>query len=176
MRDQRTTANTIRLGLAAVIMASLVVAFLPVTAQAAPAEIIQQIHLGDSYSAGNGAGGYAPFPTDCRRTKGSWGMQVGASLQRSGRYTVFSENHACSGAIAWDVDHEERLQETGGTNITWQEANPRKRFHRVPTTPAATSDRTTSPTSTPSDSGAMSASTSCGPKPTGSPNQRTWSP
>jgi hypothetical protein len=52
--------------------------------------------MGDSYTAGNGAGGY-DGPTDCYRSRGNWGELYRAWLEASGQPATLT-NVACSGA------------------------------------------------------------------------------
>ncbi len=52
--------------------------------------------LGDSYSAGNGAGSYVE-PKDCYRSQNNWASILVRDINRQGVRTDF-HNHACSGA------------------------------------------------------------------------------
>jgi hypothetical protein len=121
LRHQRSTGFECRhAALRSVLVAAFIVAGLTVSspspATAAPTTIIHHLILGDSYSAGNGAGNYQGMP-GCYRSSSTWGALLDAKLRSTGA-TVATENHACNGAIAWDVDHEERLQATDG-NTNW---------------------------------------------------------
>jgi lysophospholipase L1-like esterase len=86
----------------------------PTVVMAVAQPVIHHIILGDSYSAGNGAGSYEGV-NDCFRSKQNWGGLLSAKLVARG-YKVDTQNWACNGAIAWDVDHEEKLQDAVGVN------------------------------------------------------------
>ena len=58
--------------------------------------------VGDSYSAGNGAGGTTYGPEGCYRNTGVWSEKYAAGLRDQG-YAVTLRNHACSGGRTPDV-------------------------------------------------------------------------
>mgnify|MGYP000857107046 FL=1 len=59
------------------------------------------VHLGDSYSAGNGAGNYHG-PADCRRSGRNWGALF-ASWANSQDIAASYQNRACSGGTVGDL-------------------------------------------------------------------------
>ncbi|GAB7189437.1 hypothetical protein NUM3379_01430 [Kineococcus sp. NUM-3379] len=93
---------------ASVILASLIA---PVTAadpaQAATKPRLDVVILGDSYSAGNGAGRYGG-PLLCYRSENNWGNQYARSL--ADRYTVNVVNRACSGGVIADITQRRKME------------------------------------------------------------------
>jgi hypothetical protein len=80
--------------LAVVLGALALAAVLPAAAQAAsPLKVVQ---LGDSYSAGNGAGDYYG-PKDCYRSSSNWAERYLDTLRAT--YNVTFVNRACSGGV-----------------------------------------------------------------------------
>ncbi len=70
---------------------------------AAPASAanLDIVIAGDSYSSGNGAGGYTD--TSCYRSKNVWGQRYASSLRAQG-FTTTVKNVACSGGVVKDLD------------------------------------------------------------------------
>jgi lysophospholipase L1-like esterase len=68
---------------------------------AAPDRSIRIVQLGDSYSAGNGAGDYRG-PKGCYRSGESWGERYARWL-REQDYAVSFANRACNGGVIRDV-------------------------------------------------------------------------
>lgn len=80
----------------AIVVSGLVVA--PADAAGKPLKVVQ---LGDSYSAGNGAGSYYG-PSGCYRSSRNWGQRYVETLRD--RFNVTYLNQACSGNVINDVD------------------------------------------------------------------------
>jgi Mg-chelatase subunit ChlD len=79
----------------------------PATARAAsPLKVVQ---LGDSYSAGNGAGDYYG-PKDCYRSTSSYARLWVSSLKTAHNVTFI--NRACSGGVLDNLDHRRSMGET----------------------------------------------------------------
>lgn len=87
----------------AVLAWSAVLGAVAPVAQAAPAGGIpfKIVQLGDSFSAGNGAGDYEG-PNGCYRSKQSWGERYADWLGTQG-YDVSFVNRACSGGVTADL-------------------------------------------------------------------------
>ncbi|MBM3664079.1 MAG: hypothetical protein FJW94_14625 [Actinobacteria bacterium] len=98
--SRRIARNRMILALAS---ATLVVAsVLPVSSAGAQIDPLRVLILGDSYSAGNGAGSYYG-PKDCYRSRNTWGELAARELgERSGR-EVQVTNRACSGGVTTDL-------------------------------------------------------------------------
>ena len=67
-----------------------------------PGQSLDVLVVGDSYSAGNGAGGTTYGPEGCYRNTGVWSEKYAAGLRDQG-YAVTLRNHACSGGRTPDV-------------------------------------------------------------------------
>ena len=67
--------------------------------------VIEVVLLGDSYSAGNGAGGYWQDDV-CRRSVYNWAEQYVKRLREEGHEVAFI-NEACNGAVTEDVRGED---------------------------------------------------------------------
>ncbi|QHT55170.1 VWA domain-containing protein [Cellulomonas sp. H30R-01] len=86
----------------AAVAASLLVAVGLAPAQAAPTgDAIKVVQIGDSYSAGNGAGAYYG-PADCYRSHDSWAAEYSEWLADQGNHVTFV-TRACSGAVSQNV-------------------------------------------------------------------------
>lgn len=87
------------LAVLALTLTTVSVASAPATGREAhrPHHRLQVVQLGDSYSAGNGAGGYTD--TTCYRSPYNYGTQFARSINAS--YV----NRACSGAVIRDLTH-----------------------------------------------------------------------
>lgn len=87
----------------AAVAASLLVAVGLAPAQAAPpsGDAIKVVQIGDSYSAGNGAGAYYG-PADCYRSHDSWAAEFSEWLADEGNHVTFV-TRACSGAVSQNV-------------------------------------------------------------------------
>lgn len=83
------------------LLLSLGLVFAPGFAAPAHAEVDSIVQLGDSYSAGNGAGAY--LERDCWRSDGNYGAQVAAALGMDYR------NVACSGGKVADLTQPRSL-------------------------------------------------------------------
>ncbi len=66
--------------------------------------------LGDSFSAGNGAGNYYG-PKGCARSRGTWGELAAAELGRLSGRSVQVDNFACSGAVTDDITAPKLLEQ-----------------------------------------------------------------
>lgn len=71
------------------------------------------VHLGDSYSAGNGAGNYYS-PSGCYRSTTNWGMQFARSLPDM--FHVVYQNHACSDAVVEHIMNERLIEKAVNTD------------------------------------------------------------
>jgi len=72
--------------------------------------------IGDSYSAGNGAGDYGG-PKGCYRSDSNWGKRYVNGLVASG-FNVTYANRACSGAVMSDITDENKLGSDGQDEVT----------------------------------------------------------
>src|SRR3954466_11896332 len=84
----------------------LLPALLAASAQGAPSALppLKVVILGDSYSAGNGAG--HPYgPKDCFRSHSNWGEKYVDWLRRLG-YAAIVTNRACSGSRSEHIYRE----------------------------------------------------------------------
>ena len=70
--------------------------------------------IGDSYSAGNGAGNYEG-PLKCYRSPDNWGEQYADTLRD--RFTVKVVNRACSGATIDDVETKNDMDHRRFANV-----------------------------------------------------------
>jgi lysophospholipase L1-like esterase len=90
-----------------------------VDAATAPVKLSQPIKilvLGDSYSAGNGAGaptGNYYGPSKCMRSHANWAEQYAKTLGESGFQPTLI-NHACSGAVAQDMWIDRKMETITG--------------------------------------------------------------
>jgi lysophospholipase L1-like esterase len=78
------------------------------------AEAVSVVQLGDSYSAGNGAGGYYG-PQGCYRSQHSWGAQFAdwlADRSTGGRSHVTFVSRACSDGVVADLRRPRSMGET----------------------------------------------------------------
>ncbi|MDC7120192.1 GDSL-type esterase/lipase family protein [Cellulomonas fimi] len=92
----------------AAVAASLLVAVGLAPAQAAPTgEAIKVVQIGDSYSAGNGAGAYYG-PADCYRSHDSWAAEYTEWLADQGNHVTFV-TRACSGAVSQNVLSDRKM-------------------------------------------------------------------
>lgn|GEM_PF-640630 len=83
-------------------------AFVPTGAQAAvTGDAIKVVQLGDSYSAGNGAGDYYG-PSDCYRSHKSWAADYADWLSDGGHHVTFL-TRACSGGVSKDLREPRRM-------------------------------------------------------------------
>lgn len=73
----------------------------PATAAVTTGTAIKIVQIGDSYSAGNGAGSYYG-PADCYRSHDSWAAEYAQWLADGGNYVTFL-TRACSGAVSADL-------------------------------------------------------------------------
>lgn len=90
----------------------------PVGAQAdttASARKVSIVQLGDSYSAGNGAGEYFGPPA-CQRSRLNWGQGFASSANGSAVSATY-DNRACSGAVVKDVFQERTLGKQSAKGI-----------------------------------------------------------
>ena len=71
--------------------------------------------LGDSYSAGNGGGGYSG-PSGCYRSPNNWAQRYKRRLQTSG-FNVTFDNQACSGATTGRVLANQISHVTSDTDL-----------------------------------------------------------
>ena len=88
---------------AAIILAAMTM-FLGASQAASAADdggLLSVLVMGDSYSAGNGAGSYFG-PGGCYRSSRNYARQFQTLVERSGQ-RVFVENAACSGAVTVDI-------------------------------------------------------------------------
>jgi hypothetical protein len=88
-------------------------------AQAAPEgadQTLDVLVIGDSYSAGNGAGGTTYGPAGCYRNTAHWSEKYASGLRDRG-YPVRLANHACSGGRTPDV-HTPRAMDTRSGRTT----------------------------------------------------------
>src|SRR4051795_11431280 len=72
---------------------------------ARPLKVVQ---LGDSYSAGNGAGNYYG-PKDCYRSSTNWAERYMDSLRDT--YNISFVNRACSGGVLSDLTHTRTMDD-----------------------------------------------------------------
>src|SRR4051794_8045558 len=77
-------------------------------AQAAGARPLKVVQLGDSYSAGNGAGNYYG-PKDCYRSSSNWAERYLDSLRDT--YNISFVNRACSGGVLSDLTHTRTMDD-----------------------------------------------------------------
>lgn len=82
------------------------------SAPAQAAEPLKAVLLGDSYSAGNGAGSYYG-PEDCYRSSRNWAERYLDTL-RSSRSVTFI-NRACSGGVLQDLSTRRAMDAHAGT-------------------------------------------------------------
>ena len=88
-------------------IASLLAAGAP--AASAAEDPFKVLILGDSYSAGNGAGDYYG-PGDCYRSHSTWGELVGDEIAAELGSDVEVTNRACSGGVAKDITHRRKME------------------------------------------------------------------
>lgn len=81
----------------------------PLFAQDSPGPL-KVVLLGDSYSAGNGAGDYSG-PQGCFRSTSNWASKYVKSLEDAGYHVTFI-NRACSGAVTDNVLHDRFMDST----------------------------------------------------------------
>lgn len=74
------------------------------------------VHLGDSYSAGNGAGDYHG-PADCRRSGRNWGA-IFASWVNSQGIAASYQNRACSGGTIGDLFSSRTLPKQSAKGVS----------------------------------------------------------
>ena len=88
---------------------------------------LKVVLLGDSYSAGNGAGDYYG-PHECYRSKNNWAERYIEALRTQG-YAVTFVNRACSGGVTADifndrVDDDGFLRTRLSLDGQWSEDSP----------------------------------------------------
>ncbi|MGW1166971.1 SGNH/GDSL hydrolase family protein [Streptomyces sp. NPDC002550] len=93
MRHTRTTACS-----AALLLATACLVAAPGTAQAVPPAAVGYVALGDSYSAGLGAGDYLPTGTNCRRSGRAYPV-LWASAHKVASFAFPACNHARTGDV-----------------------------------------------------------------------------
>ncbi|HZD24167.1 MAG TPA: GDSL-type esterase/lipase family protein [Acidimicrobiia bacterium] len=64
---------------------------------------VEVVLLGDSYSAGNGAGDYVSDGSDCHRSWSNWAQRYLAKLRGDGHEVAALDNQACSGDTTDEV-------------------------------------------------------------------------
>ncbi len=107
-RQTLAPKRTIMKRIAYLILTALLITAAPLTPRPALADLpapskqhLNIVHLGDSYSAGNGAGDYYG-PPPCFRSSNNWGQKFADNLGgRGGKYTYI--NRACSGGKVADL-------------------------------------------------------------------------
>ena len=82
------------------------------------------VHLGDSYSAGNGAGNYHG-PADCWRSGRNWGALF-ASWANSQGIAASYQNHACSGGTIGDLFSSRTLPKQSPRGVSASSAEEAK--------------------------------------------------
>ncbi len=98
-----------RQGRRGVLVAVLLMLLAPAMAHAAStARPLRAVLIGDSYSAGNGAGNYYG-PTGCYRSSSNWAERYLATLH--GRYNVVFSNRACSGSVISDLRSTRKMDD-----------------------------------------------------------------
>lgn len=87
---------------------SFLVLTLYAEAQNFPLKVVQ---IGDSYTAGNGAGGSTYIDIqDCWRNEKTWGAQTVDELENSKPYSVAYMNRACSGGVIPHITDKRTLE------------------------------------------------------------------
>ncbi len=121
--------------LAYLILAAMLVMAAPLGPSPAMADLpapskqhLDIVHLGDSYSAGNGAGDYFG-PPPCFRSSNNWGQEFANTLASRGiKYTY--TNRACSGGTIQDLLNPRTLEWTKvGTVVALSEDGARARLN-----------------------------------------------
>lgn len=90
----------------AILATVLLVALVPTTVAAADVtRTLNIVLVGDSYSAGNGAGDYTGV-TGCYRSNSNWASRYAAARRAAGQPTWLN-NQACSGAVTRDYSNSQ---------------------------------------------------------------------
>ena len=89
----------------AVLVASVVVFTAGVASAADDDDEIDVVLLGDSYSAGNGAGDYW-LDDACRRSWSNWAEQYLRMLREDGHEVSVLDNEACNGAVTGSIGNQ----------------------------------------------------------------------
>jgi lysophospholipase L1-like esterase len=92
----------------ALVVASSLTAAVAGAQAAATGRPLKVVQLGDSYSAGNGAGNYYG-PKDCYRSSTNWAERYLDSLRDT--YNVTFVNRACSGGVLSDLTHTRTMDD-----------------------------------------------------------------
>ncbi|MGW6128936.1 GDSL-type esterase/lipase family protein [Cellulomonas sp. NPDC055163] len=87
----------------------------PAAAQLEDPRPLKIVQIGDSYSAGNGAGNYYG-PKDCYRSSSNWAWLYVQELRAAGYHVTFV-NRACSGAVSGDLVSPRRMDDSQGVGF-----------------------------------------------------------
>lgn len=106
-RTRRPLALAVSLALVAL---GALVGAVPAAAQLEDPRPLKIVQIGDSYSAGNGAGNYYG-PKDCYRSSSNWAWLYVQELRAAGYHVTFV-NRACSGAVSGDLVSPRRMDDS----------------------------------------------------------------
>lgn len=109
-----TARRALALFLPALLTASLVAVAGPAEGQVGLHGPLKVVLIGDSYSAGNGAGSYYG-PRGCYRSRTNWAERYVAELRRD--HAVTFVNRACSGAVTIDLLTERSMDSSTETVV-----------------------------------------------------------